>query len=43
MTVLGIGYFYPGSPESNTLNGHIKKLSYYPIALSSAELQEITS
>jgi len=27
----------------NFLNGYIKKLAYYPIALSSAELQEMTS
>jgi hypothetical protein len=43
MTVLGIGYFYPGSPESNTLNGHIKKLSYYGSALTSAQLQALTT
>jgi hypothetical protein len=36
---INMGYGF----NSNYLNGHIKKLAYYPIALSSAELQEITS
>jgi hypothetical protein len=42
MTVLGLGYFYPGSPDTNFLNGHIKKLSYYGSALTSAQLQALT-
>jgi hypothetical protein len=43
MTVLGIGYFYPLSTETNTLNCHIKKLSYYGSALTSAQLQALTT
>jgi hypothetical protein len=40
-TILNIGSDYTNS--SNVLNGHIKQISYYPRALSSSELQTISS
>ena len=40
---LDFGHYYPGGPSSNTINGTIKKLSYFPQRLSNAEIQEMTS
>lgn len=30
------------APNTNTLNGYMKKLAYYPIACTSAQLQALT-
>ena len=43
ISVLGIGYFYPNSPSSNLINGHIKSIKYYPRKLSDTQLQELTT
>ena len=40
---LGIGYFFPGNSASNTINGTISRLTYYPYRLGDTKLQEITS
>jgi hypothetical protein len=37
---MGIGQLYSGS---NSLNGTIKKIAYYPIKISSTNLQALTS
>jgi len=43
LNTLGLGYFYPTNPDSNFLNGHIKKFAYYPTQIStSTQLQALT-
>jgi hypothetical protein len=43
LNTLGLGYFYPTNPDTNFLNGHIKKFAYYPTQItSSAQLQALT-
>jgi hypothetical protein len=33
----------PWSPGSNMINGHIKRLTYYPTRLSNSTLQALTT
>jgi len=40
---LDLGFFYPGSASSNTLNGTISRLAYYPTRLTDAQLQALTA
>ena len=43
ISTLGLGYFYPGAPSTNLINGHIKSIQYYPRRLTNAQLQELTT
>jgi hypothetical protein len=39
---IDFGFYYPGSPNSNTLNGAISRLTYWPTRLTNAQLQTLT-
>jgi hypothetical protein len=40
---LDLGFFYPGTASTNTLNGTISRLTYYPTRLSDTQLQALTA
>ena len=41
--IIALGLGFTQTTNANYMSGHIRKLSYYPIALSSANLQGLTS
>ena len=43
VTIVGIGSSPSGSPTNNYLNGHIRRIAYYPARLTNAQLQALTA
>jgi hypothetical protein len=45
VNVLTIGNVFPGVPAANSfaLNGHVRRVRYWPLALAPADLQAVTA
>ena len=40
---MDLGYFFPGTPATNILNGHIRSIRYVPVRAADFQLQELTA
>jgi hypothetical protein len=40
---IDLGYFFPGTPATNILNGHIRSIRYVPVRAADFQLQQVTT